>query len=533
MYVAERTTTINGKTYTSAQIVEGYRNEKGKSRQRTLLNISKLGPEKIQAVKIALQGKTVVDWDSLEGLEVLDFGIPYTTCEMLKQIGLPEIISEIDVHGISFYPTILAMICNRLDEPCAKYGLYRWAKNTELMHYPAIEPDKAYHHKACYAALDFLDEHRKQIEEALYSRRRKPSRLFFYDITSTYFEGRKAEPARFGYSRDHRSDRKQVVIGLVTDSDGVPICVEVFEGNTRDCSTVKSKIDDLKNRFNVAEACFVGDRGMKTEANIEHLRAEGLDFILALHHREVLKLVEEHGPTQMGLFDERNIADINVGDRRLVVCRNPIAGGDTKRRRDELLRLTEEKLERLRIRVEKGGLKKPDAIRKVVDRPFARWKTEKFFKINIEESSFSFERNQETINAAARLDGVYVIETTLSADEMGDEDIQNSYKLLQLVERAFRCSKEELCVRPVFHWKESRIRGHVFLCFLSYLVERLLQLCLNNLPNEEKPEWKQVVSSLKGWRRVAVANRPALKAHYPGFSPDIARWLIVWNIALP
>ena len=235
----------------------------------------------------------------------------------------------------------------------------------------------------------------------MYQRREKPVRLFFYDITSTYFEGRKAEIARYGYSRDHRSDRKQVVIGLVTDSDGIPISMEVFDGNTRDCSTVKGKIDELKNRFNVEKACFVGDRGMKTEANVEHIRDAGLDFILALHHREVLKLVEEHGPTQMELFDERGIADISIDGRRLVVCRNPIAGADTKRRRDELLQLTGEKLESIRIRVEKGRLKKPDAIRRAVDRPFSKWKTEKFFKINIEESSFSFERNRQTIESAA------------------------------------------------------------------------------------------------------------------------------------
>ena len=533
MFVAIRKRKYKGKEYNSAQIVEGFRNEEGKPRQKTLLDISRLGMGKILAIKAALQGKNLVDWDKLDGLKALDFGIPYLVEEVLKHLGVFEIFSEIDGHGTFFYPTLLAMICNRIDDPCAKYSLYNWAKNTSLIDYPGFETGKTFHHKTCYKALDFLNEHQNHIEESLYKRREKPVRIFFYDITSSYFEGRKAELARYGYSRDHRSDRKQIVIGLVTDSQGIPLCVEVFEGNTRDCSTVKDKIDQLKSRFNVEKACFVGDRGMKTQANVKHLESEGLDFILALHHREVLKLVEEHGPTQMGLFDKRNIADVNIDGRRLIVCRNPIAGDDTKRRRDELMRLTEEKMSKIKNRVKNGQLKKPDAIRRAVDRPFSKWKTEKFFKITIEEGSFLYEHNEEVIEAAARLDGVYVIETTLPCDEMKDEEVQSSYKLLQVVERAFRCSKTDLRIRPVYHWKESRIRGHVFLCFLAYLVERILQLGLKNLPDDEKPEWKAVMSSLKGWRRVSITNLPTLRFHYTGFTPEIARWLNAWSINIP
>jgi hypothetical protein len=530
MYVAIRTSVQRGKTYHSAQIVEGYRNEDGQARQKTLLDISSIGMEKILAVKAALSGKKIVNWDSIEGLSALDFGIPYVVEKVLDSLDFSDILGE---DGKKHYPTILAMIANRIDSPCAKYSLRHWARKTSLWDYSVIDPEKSFHHDSCYEALDYLEENQERLEDALYQKREKPARLFLYDITSSYFEGRLAELARFGYSRDHRGDRKQIVIGLVTDSDGLPLCVEVFEGNTRDSSTVIGKINDLKKRFMVEKACFIGDRGMRTDANVDHIRSEGLDFILAISHREVLSLVEEHGPRQMGLFDERGIADASIEGRRLVVCRNPIAGEDTLRRREELMRLTGEGLEKIRKRTESGRLKKADAIRKAVDRYLMKWKMEKFFRITIEDGVFKYEKNQEAITAAARLDGVYVIETSLAPDEMPTPDIQSSYKLLQIVERAFRATKDELCIRPVYHWKESRIRGHVFLCFLAYLVERRLQLGLAKLPEESRPEWKEVIDVLRGWRRITVAGRPDLKRRFSCLTTELTQCLCAWGIPVP
>lgn len=530
MFVSKRTKKVNGKTYTSSQIVESYRTSDGKIRQKTLLDISRLGEDKINAIKLALQGKNIVDWDCLDGLSALDFGIPYVTEKILQSLNFPSIFGN---GGENYYPAILAMIANRIDAPCAKYSLHHWARKTTLWNYAGINPEKSFHHETCYEALDYLAENQTAIEDYFYSQREKPARLFLYDITSSYFEGRKAELAKFGYSRDHRSDRKQIVIGLVTDSDGIPLCVEVFDGNTKDSTTVIGKINDLKARFVVEKACFVGDRGMRTEANIDHLQGEGFDFVMTLTNREVLRLVDKHGAIQLGLFDESGLADVVVDGRRLVVCRNPIAGEDTKRRRDELLRLTEESLNKITVRVNNGRLLKADAIRKSVDKPFAKWKMEKFFTVTIEDGIFKYERNHETIAAAARLDGIYVIETTLTPDDMPAREVQSTYKLLQNVELAFRTTKNELCIRPVYHWKDSRIRGHVFLCFLAYLVERRLQLSLASLPDEFRPNWKEALDSLREWRRITISTRPDLKAHFSSFTTTLANWLTTLGIPIP
>lgn len=527
MYVAIRRKTANGRTYTSAQIVEGYR-EGIKVRQRTLLDISSLPMDKVLAVKAALQGKTIVDWDSLEGVEAKDFGLPWVVKSILERSGVRRLLGE---EGQVFWPAIVAMVANRVDSPCSKYSLAHWARNTLLEEILGVDGDRAFSHKNCYAALDFLAEHQEEIETGLFEMRPCAPTLVLYDITSTYFEGRKAEGAKYGYSRDHRGDRLQVVIGLVTDAAGMPVSVEVFNGNARDSSTVKSQIDKVKKRFGVEHACFIADRGMKTTANIEELKGECLEFILALRHSEVLQLVEKHGPVQMGLFDKKDIAEVEVDGRRLVVCWNEVAGQDTKRRREELIALTRDGLQKIATRVNKGRLKDPAAIRKAVDKVFAKWAMEKFFSLTIVPGSFGFALNEEILRAAERLDGVYVLETNVSASEMASDQVRDNYKRLHLVERAFRYLKTDLQIRPLFHWKDRRIKGHVFVCYLAYLVEQQMRAVFKG--QEEAPTWNEVIAGVQAWRRVSVAGRPTLRHLDAGLTQDTIRWLGLWQVASP
>jgi hypothetical protein len=528
MYVATRTRTYKGKTYTSSQIVEGYRTPEGKVRQRTIVDITRLGPEKIAAIKAALQAKAVVDWENIAELESKDYGIPFVVKEILDRCGLPEVLGE---EGKKHWGSIAAMITNRIDEPVAKYSLKHWAANTVLSELYTVK-DSAFSHKACYEAMDYLEEAAEGIEEALYARRRSTPRLFFYDLTSVYFEGRKAELGAFGYSRDKRGDRPQVTIGLLTDKDGLPVSVEVYSGNTRDAATVKGRLDELVSRFDAKSACFVGDRGMRTQANIETIRESGFDFILALNHREVLSLVEKHGPTRMSLFDEMGLAETVIDDRRLIVCRNPVAGADTKRRREELVQLSKEALGKIKETVKRGRLIRPEAIQRRVDQALFKYKTEKFFSLEIKEGSLEINLNKKVIEAAEQLDGVYVIETSLSEDEITKEEVQSSYKTLQVVERAFRIAKNNLEIRPVYHWKKERIRAHVFICFLAYLVEQTIHLSLRSLSDADKPEWNQFLGALRGFRRISVPQDPRLKPKFTGFTPELANWLQALEIKL-
>ena len=302
--------------------------------------------------------------------------------------------------------------------------------------------------------------------------------LVLYDVTSTYLEGRCCPLARHGYSRDSRGDRSQLVIGLLCAADGCPVAVEVFEGNTADPATVASQIAKLKQRFRLRHVVLVGDRGMLTAARIEQtLRPAGLDWITALRGPAIQQLAAEGGPLQFSLFDTRDMAEISspdYPDERLVVCKNPLLAQERRRKRDELLALTEADLSKIQTRVvrEKKPLRGAGAIGKAVGAVMGKRKMAKHFELTITDEAFSFTRKTEAIADEARFDGFYVLRTSLPAEQADAAATVRAYKSLAQVERAFRCIKTvDLELRPVFHWTAPRVRAHVLLCMLAYYLE--------------------------------------------------------------
>ncbi len=329
-----------------------------------------------------------------------------------------------------------------------------------------------------YATLDWLVSEQAFIETALAHRHLKEGVLVLYDVTSTYLEGRCCPLAQFGYSRDHRSDRPQLVIGLLCALDGRPVAVEVFEGNTGDPTTVPKQIETLKQRFNLKRVVLVGDRGMITDARIEAtLRPAGLDWITALRAPAIQQLAVEGGPLQPSLFDTRDMAEITSPDfpgERLVVCKNPLLADERARKRGELLAATEKDLDRIQKRVQraKNPLHGAGEIGKAVGAVIGKRKMAKHFETDIKDHSFSFTRKAEAIAEQAKLDGIYVVRTSLAAELADAATTVRSYKSLARVERAFRCMKTmDLELRPVFHWTAARVRAHVLLCMLAYYLE--------------------------------------------------------------
>jgi hypothetical protein len=262
------------------------------------------------------------------------------------------------------------------------------------------------------------------------------------------------------------------------------VAVEVFEGNTSDPETIANQVERLKRRFKLSHVALVGDRGMITSARIgEELRPAGLDWISCLRAPQIAALAADTGPLQMSLFDERDLAEITSPEfpgERLVACRNSALAQERARKREELLAATERELARIaRFVARKPAKYDAAAIGLAVGAVVDKRKMKKHFAIHIADGRFSFRRKQDEIAAEARLDGIYVIRTSLGKEKIGSEAAVAAYKALALVERAFRTLKGvDLAVRPVHHWLASRVKAHVFLCMLAYYVEHHMRLAL-------------------------------------------------------
>ncbi|MGH8338036.1 MAG: IS1634 family transposase, partial [Gammaproteobacteria bacterium] len=324
--------------------------------------------------------------------------------------------------------------------------------------------------------------------------------LVLYDLTSVYLEGSKCELAKRGYSRDGKRGLPQIEFGLITDREGRPVAVDVFEGNMADPSTVAAQVDKLKNRFGIAEVVLVGDRGMLTSARIEALKAVGgIGWISALRSNQIDALVNS-GDLQLGIFDERNLAEISstkFPGERLVVCKNPALAKDRARKREELLLATEVELDKVVAAGTAGRLKSKDETGLRVGKIIGRYKVGKHFKLDITDHSFGYQRDVDGIASEAALDGIYVIRSSVAPGKLDSEALVRSYKLLAGVERAFKTMKSvDLQVRPVHHRLADRVRAHIFICMLAYYVRWHLERAWAPLlfRDEDKPVTNDVVA---------------------------------------
>jgi transposase len=473
VHVATTTRRHKGKVYQSHLLRRTYR-EGGKVKHQTLGNLSHLPLHIIELIRQALRGETLVS--AKEAFKVersLPHGHVAAVVGTIRKLGLDRVLAA---RKSPHRQMALAMIAARILAPSSKLATAQRFEQTstlaEVLGVEGADEDDL------YEAMDWLVKRQPKVEEKLAERHLEEGALVLYDVTSTYFEGRSCPLARRGYSRDHKRDRLQIVFGLMTDREGRPLAVEVFEGNTADPTTLASQVDKLHNRFGLERVVLVGDRGMITEARIrEDLEPhEHLQWITSLRAPAIRKLVNQ-GSLQLSLFDHTDLAEItdpSYPGERLIVCLNPLLKQERTRKREELLRATEEQLAKIveATRRPQRALKGKDRIALRVGRVLGRYKVGKHFRIDVTEDSLRFERDEDAIAAEAALDGIYVVRTNVSADQMAPEDAVQAYKNLSVAERAFRSLKTvDLKVRPIYHRLADRVRAHVFLCMLAYYVE--------------------------------------------------------------
>jgi hypothetical protein len=493
MHVVRVVSRQKGREYTSVLLRNSYR-EDGKVKKQTLANLSHLPPATIDVIERSLKGERLLPAaESLEIRRSLPHGHVVAVLGMLRSLGLEKLI---DRRPSRERDLVTAMIVARLIAPRSKLATSRsWEQSTlaDTLGVADASEDEL------YGAMDRLLTRQERIEQGLASRHLEPGGLVLYDLTSTSMEGRHCPLAKRGYSRDGKAGMLQVEYGLVTDEGGRPIAVEVVPGDTADPATVPAVIGKLKGRFDLADVVLVGDRGMLTSARIEGLREEGLGWISSLR-APAIRALAEAGTLQLGLFDERGLAEITspaYPGERLVVCRNPLLAEERARKRDDLLAATEAKLAAIVARVEAGRLRGKDRIGLAVGRVIDRYKVAKHFELDIGDDRLIVTRRTEAITAEAALDGIYVLRTSVAAERLDDVDVVRAYKRLSRVERAFRGLKGvDLRVRPIHHRTEDRVRAHIFLCMLAYYVRWHLERAWAPLlfGDEARPELEDPVA---------------------------------------
>jgi len=454
---------------------ESYR-EDGTVRKRTVGNISHLPREQIDGIRRVLKGLPA--GPGLQGAFEISRSLPHghvaAALGTLRSLGLEELIDPVPSRNRNL---ATAMITARVIEPGSKLatarGLRAATRSSSLGEVCSVDRCDE---DDLYDAMDWLLERQDAIEQGLARRHLGASTLVLYDVSSAAFEGKTCPLGAIGHARDGVKGRKQIVYGLLTTTEGIPVGIEAFAGNTGDPTTVAPQVRKLKERFGLSHVVVVGDRGMITKARIrEDLEPAGLDWITALRAPTVQTLLAA-GPIQLSFFDDHDLVEItdhpDYPGERFMICKNPNVGHDRWRKRNELLAATERDLQKVVEATRRGRqpLRGKDCIGMRVGRVLGRRGMGKHFEIEIQEDSFSYRRRETHIAEEAALDGLYVIRTRVPREVLSAEAVVSTYKRLDAVERAFRAFNSDLDIRPIHHRRDDRVKAHLLLCMLAYYV---------------------------------------------------------------
>lgn len=480
MFVDDSTYRRNGKTYRRVLLRNAYRTQ-GKVRHDTLANLSQCTDDEIQALKLALKhkgrlGELGTLEDNIGAQQGSAVGAVWVLNQLAKQLGITQALGAHRLATLARWLVFATLI-----EQGSRLSAVRLAQRHAVCDIVNLEN---FNEDDLYQAMDWLAQRQNDIEQKLFNHRyqnqSQPPVLYLYDVTSSYLEGEHNELAEYGYNRDGKKGKKQIVIGLMTDEQGWPITVEVFAGNTQDPNTVKRQIDKLAQRFGVKNVTFVGDRGMIKSLQINDLNAADFHYITAITKPQIEALIRAE-VLQWSMFDEQ-LVEVFDDPIRYVLRRNPL-------RAEEIAASRQSKLQRLQRLVEERNAylqthpkaKLETALSKVQSKA-EQLKIHPWVEIKVKQRKLLIEINETEKNNAARLDGCYVIKTDLSAERVSTDTIHDRYKGLAEVEFAFRTMKTTLLeMRGIFVRKANRTRAHVFIIMLAYLLAYHLRRCWSNI----------------------------------------------------
>ena len=485
--------------------------EDGVIKHETLSRITGVDLNTLKLIQAAFQGNVVLK-NEFKVLSSREYGASFALLQVAKATGLDKAI-----YSKTSEPWVrdsLAMIIGRVVYAGSKLSLTRMNKDSALWQICGIEEGKIDVNSHCYDAMDSLFERQEAIQKKLAEKHLKDGTVILYDITSSYFEGeyQDSEIVTFGYNRDKKRGHEEIVIALICSQDGCPVAVEVLKGNTKDETTVASKILDIKEKYKIKEAVFVGDRGMITKTQFERITENeqyGIKTISALTHAQIEKLCERED-VQLSMFDEKNIVEILDSEAgiRYGLCKNNARALREGKTRRELLDKTEIELNKIAASKQK---KDDGHIGIRFGKMINKYKVGKFVKTQIINGTFSWAYDYDKIKEEEQFDGCYVIFTNMKKEDMEIKEVVKNYRKLIKVEQAFRNLKTvRLDIRPIYHKTDDRIRCHVFLCMLSYYLmwnmKQMLKPLLENNAEGKNNEYTfdHVIERLKSIRKEKV-----------------------------
>jgi len=537
---------------------ESYRDENGKVKTRTIANLTKMPKEKIEALKAALNTKSecIVSNTQEQGKSI---GLSFVVVFIMKLLNIFRVLNK------SFESKIaLMLITARVVLQSSRLQALHWIKKIDkissLVGFSNEELDRL-NDKTIYKGLDYLYENQQVIEDRLYklnyvNKKRVPKRLY-YDVTSSYVEGDYEDSllVEYGYNRDKKKGKKQIVIGLLTDENGRALSCDVYPGNTNDVKTFNNQLQKAKERFKIDSITIVGDGGMIKSNDIETIKSMGYDYITSIGKDTIKKMCDdESSDMQYSLFDE-NLKEIIEDNTRYVLRLNPIRQKEIRSNREDKIKRLKEFVEDKKSYYNTHYKAKKETLKKDIDNFIKKLKLEKFVSIEIEyeekEIKVLNKRNSKTTLKTKEiakeikvvideeikkeielLDGCYVIKTSLTnINKDTKEDIHKAYKELIKVENAFKTLKTEfLEIRPLYLKTDNRIRGHIFLSMLAYNVVYELK----HFTKEAMIDFKSTIEKLKNIYTVKnILNEYIFETIPKITDEDINRLFEVMNLKFP
>jgi Transposase DDE domain len=479
MYIDTSHITRAGKTYTRHLLRESYRAH-GKVLHRTIANVSHCSAAEIEALRLALRHKEELEHlgtiqDAVLLKQSLSFGAVWTVYHVARRLGIEQALGTTRDGKLALWQVIARVI-----DQGSRLSAVRLAMSHAACDVLGVGP---FDEDALYDNLDWLAHRQATVEDKLFAQRTKTKAvsLFLYDVTSSYLEGTQNELAAFGYNRDGKKGKRQIVIGLLCDEDGHPVSIEVFPGNTQDPQTFAAQINKVKARFGVHEITFVGDRGMIKGPQIGDLALQGLHYITAITKPQIEKLLQQ-GTLQMDLFDQE-VAEVRAEEGiRYVLRRNPVRAQEVRdTRHAKLATLQAYVAKQNQYLTDHPRANAQSALQKLVAKA-AKLRLADWVELTLAERALTLTVQEDALTETAKLDGCYVLKTDLTPQQANKEIVHDRYKDLASVEQAFRtCKTAHLEVRPIFLRREARTRAHAFVVMLAYQIIQYLASCWSPL----------------------------------------------------